>query len=322
MQALVLTDIGRPLAWQTDYPEPEPGPGEVVVSIRAAALNSRDVWISKGQYAKIRLPCILGSDGAGTLDGRPVLINPALNWGHTTRFQGPDFEILGMPRNGTFAERVAVPRRQVYDMPAHLSFEQAAALPLAGLTAWRTLATRCRLRQGERVLITGIGGGVALMAMQFALAVGAEVWTTSGSPEKMERARALGATGCANYKDPEWARQLKSDAGGFDVVIDSGGGPGFAELPGICNPGARIGVYGGTAGKINGLSPQIIFWKQLSILGSTMGHRREFQTMLGFVTRHRIVPVVDSVRPMPEAQDAFDRMAAGEQFGKLVVGGR
>ncbi|MFZ4633281.1 MAG: zinc-binding dehydrogenase [Saprospiraceae bacterium] len=319
MNALVLPAIGQPLEWQNNYPDPVPARGEVVVDVKAAALNSRDVWISKGQYAGIKLPCILGSDGAGLLDGHPVLINPSMKWGRNAHVQGPDYEILGMPRNGTFAQRVAVPRRQVYTMPEHLSFEQAAAFPLAGLTAWRALVTRCRVRAGEKVFITGIGGGVALMAMQIALAKGATVWVSSGSEAKINRATSLGAAGGVNYKDPDWAKQVKSVAGGFDVVIDSGGGDGFASLPGICNPGARIGIYGGTAGKINGLSPQILFWKQISILGSTMGHQSEFAAMLRFVVQHRIVPVVDSVRPMSEGQSAFDWMDSGAQFGKVVM---
>ena len=319
MNALVLPAIGQPLQWQNNYPDPMPLRGQVVVEIKAAALNSRDVWISKGQYAGIKLPCILGSDGAGLLNDRPVLLNPSMKWGKNARFQGPDYEILGMPRNGTFAEQVAVPRRQVYAMPEYLSFEQAAALPLAGLTAWRTLVTRCRIKAGEKVFITGIGGGVALMAMQIALGMGAEVWVSSGSVEKINRAINLGAAGGVNYKDPDWAKQLKGIAGGFDVVVDSGGGDGFANLPGICNPGARIGIYGGTAGKINGLSPQILFWKQISILGSTMGHSGEFGAMLRFVAQHRIIPVVDSVRPMSEAQSAFDWMDSGAQFGIVVI---
>ncbi len=319
MKALVLSAVGQPLSWHTDLEPPKPGKGDALVAIRAAALNARDLWISKGQYAGIQLPCIPGSDGAGEWEGRAVLINPSMRWGRNPKVQGADYEILGMPRHGTFATQVLVPKAQVYPMPVHLSMEQGAALPLAGLTAWRTLATRCRLRRGERVLITGVGGGVALLALQLALAMGASVWVTSSDAGKLQRAIGMGASGGANYKDDQWARQLKSQSGGFDVVVDAGGGDGFAQLPGLCRPGGRIGMYGGTAGVISGLSPQAIFWKQISILGSTMGTAREFGDLLRFVEKHRIIPVVDRVFPMREGQQAMDYMASGAQMGKIVL---
>ncbi len=298
---------------------PIPAEGEVLVTLRAAALNHRDVFITQGLYAGIKMPCILGSDGAGECGGQPVIIYPALAWGDHLAAQGRDFRVLGMPDDGTFAEQIRIPQENVYPKPAHLAWEQAAALPLAGLTAWRVLFTRCQLQAGERVLITGIGGGVALIALQLALAAGAEVWVTSGSAEKIEKARALGAQGGANYRSEGWDKQLKKEAGGFDVVIDSAAGDGFAALPGLCNPGARIGMYGGTLGKMNGLSPQLIFWKQISLLGSTMGTQAEFAAMLDFVALHRIVPVVDAVFPLAEGNAALARLAEGEQFGKVVL---
>ncbi len=286
----------------------------------AAALNRRDWWITQGQYSKIELPVILGSDGAGVdPEGKAVVLYPAFEWGDNPAAQGKNFHILGLPESGTFAEQICVPRSNLAPMPAHLSWEQAAALPLAGLTAYRTLFTRCGLQPGERVLVTGIGGGVALMAMQFALAAGAEVFVTSGSDEKIEQAVLLGAGGGANYRQESWDKDLKATVGGFDVVIDSAGGDGFALLPGLCNPGARIGIYGGSLGKINGLSPQILYWKQISILGSTMGTPEEFAQMLDFVSRHQIVPVVDSVFPLSEGNAALQRLAEGEQFGKVVL---
>lgn len=319
MKALILSAVGQPLTWHTDLARPKPGKGDALVAIRAAALNARDLWISKGQYAGIQLPCIPGSDGAGEWEGSPVLINPSMRWGRNTRVQGPDYEILGMPRSGTFATHVLVPRAQVYSMPAHLSMEQGAALPLAGLTAWRTLVTRCRVQAGERVLITGIGGGVALLAMQLALAMGTTVWVTSSDTDKLKRAIEMGASGGVNYRDEAWDRQLKSQSGGFDVVVDAGGGKGFALLPGLCRPGARIGIYGGTAGAIDGLSPQAIFWKQISILGSTMGTAREFGAMLRFVERQGITPVVDRVFPMQDGQKALDYMDSSARMGKVVL---
>jgi len=318
MKALLLNALHQPLDFQ-EIADPIPGPGEVLVRLHAAALNRRDWWITQGQYPKIQFPVILGSDGAGEYRGKPVVINPSLDWGDDPHFQGKSYRVLGLPDNGAFAELICVPRKNIAPKPEHLTWEQAAALPLAGLTAYRALFTRCCLRAGERVLVTGVGGGVALMAMQFALAAGAEVFVTSGSAEKIEKAVLMGAKGGANYQEEGWDKRLKADVGGFNVVIDSAGGDGFAALPGLCNPGARIGVYGGSLGKINGLSPQILFWKQISILGSTMGTNAEFRKMLAFVAKFNIVPVVDSVFPLADGNAALKRMEASGQFGKIVL---
>lgn len=318
MKALVLNALHTPIEVQ-QVADPVPGPGEVVVRLRAAALNRRDWWITQGQYAKIRLPAILGSDGSGEYRGRRVVLYPALEWGDDPRAQGKSFRILGMPENGTLAEKIAVPKASLAPMPDHLSWAQAAALPLAGLTAYRTLFTRCQLKPGERVLITGVGGGVALTALQFARAAGAEVFVTSGSDEKIQKAVQLGALGGANYREDDWDKTLKELAGGFDVVVDSAGGDGFSRLLSLCNPGARIGVYGGTLGKVNGLSPQILFWKQISILGATMGTRKEFRQMLAFVGQHRIAPVVDAAYPLEQGAMAMNRLESSDQFGKVVV---
>ena len=321
----------------TEVPSPNPSKNEVVIHIRAAALNHRDLFITQGQYAGIQLPVILGSDGAGELDSsvassfavttadkkatadKKVIIYPALEWGDNPNFQSKNFRVLGMPENGTFAEQICIPRANIFPMPGHLSWEQAAALPLAGLTAWRTLFSRCQLKKEERVLITGIGGGVALTALQLAVAAGAEVFVTSGSDAKIERAVALGAKGGANYREAGWEKQLKQEAGGFDVIIDSAGGDGFALFPSLCNLGARVGFYGGTLGKVNGLSLQPLFWKQISLLGSTMGSPQEFKAMLAFVQKHEIVPVVDSVFALSEGAKAFEKMGKGDQFGKIVM---
>ena len=204
MRAVRLTAVNQ--IGLTEIPEPLPASGEAVVSIRAAALNHRDVWIKQGQYAGLKFPLTPGSDGAGVVSsaasgaaggwaGREVVINPSLDWGAHERAQGGLFSILGLPRDGTLAERVSVPLAQLAPKPAHLSWEEAAALPLAGLTAWRALVARADLQEADRVLITGIGGGVALFALQFAVAHGAEVWVTSSSEEKVSRAVELGARG-------------------------------------------------------------------------------------------------------------------------------
>ncbi len=318
MKALVFNAIHQALEYKT-VPEPAPGNRMELVQLKAAALNHRDLFITQGLYANIKAPCILGSDGAGEHRGRAVVLYPALDWGGSPQFQGSNFKVLGMPEDGTFAEKIALPASNIFPAPAHLDYAQAAALPLAGLTAWRTLFTRCQLKPGEKVLISGAGGGVALMAMQFALAAGAAVFVTSGSNEKIERAKALGATQGENYRETDWHKRLKEASGGFDVVIDSAGGDGFALFPAICNPGARIGFYGGSLGKVNGLSLQPLFWKQISILGSTMGSPAEFGEMLAFVAKHKIVPVVDEVFALRDGNRAFEKMQGGGQFGKLVL---
>ena len=318
MKALLLTEKDTPLHYG-DTPMPEATGGDALVQLHAAALNRRDWWITQGKYPGIVYPIILGSDGAGVAEGREVIINPAFNWGDNPAFPSKNFQILGLPRNGTFAEWVAMPARQLYDKPAHLSMEQAAALPLGGLTAYRAVFTKGQLRAGDNVLITGVGGGVALLAFQMAVAAGAQVWATSGSDANIERTRSMGGQGGVNYREAEWSKQLQQQAGGFDLIIDSAGGAGFALLPKICNPGARIVTYGGTLGPISGLSPQPVFWKQLSILGTSMGTDQEFADMVQFVTQYGIVPVVDSVYPLSAGQAAFDRIGQGGQFGKVVL---
>lgn len=318
MKAIVLKEKGAPVQY-TDFPDPEPAEGEVVVDLKAAALNHRDVWITKGMYPGIQTPGILGSDGAGLHEGRACLINPNIGWGDKRAYQRKDYSILGMPKHGTMAEKVAVHGDRLHDKPEHLSWEEAAALPLGGLTAYRAVFTRGQLQSGDKVLISGVGGGVALFAFQFALAAGAEVYVTSSSEKKIEQAVAMGAKGGANYREEGWHKQLQQASGGFDVVVDSAGGPGFALFPKICRFGARIVTYGGTQGKVPGFSPQLIFWKQISILGTSMGSDEEFAQMVAFVNQHELKPVVDRTYPLTEATAAFQRMDEGQQFGKIVL---
>ena len=271
MKALVLEGEKQVLQYK-EIEKPQLENGKVVVNVKAAALNHRDVYVTQGLYPGVVFPIILGSDGAGLLGDREVIINPSFNWGENPNFQQNNYKILGMPDNGTFGEQVIVPEDKIYDKPAHLSFEQAAALPLAGLTAYRALFAKCQLQKGEKVLISGVGGGVALFACQFAEAAGAEVYVTSGSEEKIAKAVELGAKGGVNYKSDNWTKELTTLSGGFDVIIDSAGGEGFAGFLKVANPGCRIAIYGGTRGKIQNLSPQILFWKQISIFGTSMGN--------------------------------------------------
>jgi len=317
MKALVLNQLHQPLTVQ-DVPDPIPKHDEIIVRLVTAALNHRDVWISKGQYPGIRLPVIPGSDGAGEVNGKPVIINPNIGWGENEAVQDNGYHILGLPSQGTFAAQVAVQRDRIMPKPTHLSWAEAAALPLAGLTAWRALFSRGRLAEGEKVLISGVGGGVALFAFQFAVAAGAEVWVTSGSDEKINKAKHMGARGGVNYTTPEWSKDLKKMVGLFDLIIDSAGGDGFSQLIDLAAPAGRIAFYGGTKGEMT-LNPQKIFWKQLDILGTTMGSDKDFEDMVRFVNHHQIKPVVDGTYPLEQGWNAFQRMEAGLQFGKIVL---
>lgn len=330
MKALVLTSKEDGVVFNPDYPKPIAGPGEVLVKIKAAALNHRDVWITKGMYAGIKYPTVLGSDGVGEvvaagdgaddgLVGQEVIINPNVGWGDNPRHQLRSYSILGLPKDGTLAEYVVVDADRVRAKPSHLLVEQAAALPLAGMTAWRALFGRAGLQPHEKVLISGVGGGVALFALQFAVAAGAQVFVTSGSDEKIARTIAMGAKAGANYKEEGWQKAFAKAHGEMDVIVDSAGGNGFAALVDLVAFGGRIVFYGGGQGNINNLNPQKLFWKQASILGSTMGSDQEFHAMVDFVEKHKLTPVVDSVYALEEGAAAFEHMARGAQFGKIVI---
>jgi NADPH:quinone reductase-like Zn-dependent oxidoreductase len=331
MRALVLEAPNQaPVYGQR--PLPEPGPGEARIQLHAAALNRRDVWIHRGLYPGIHHPIIVGSDGCGIVDAvgspgdahwlqRPVIANPAINWGDDPRVQGPDFEILGLPRDGTLAEAVIVPTASLHPQPAHLSATQAAALPLAGLTAWRALVTRGGQRPGDRVLITGIGGGVSQLALTFALARGATVVVTSSQPQKLQAAQSAGATGGVNYTEPQWRQAAAAliPGGLFDIIIDSAGGPGLSDLARLLAPGGRLVFYGGTQGKWPALLPQHLFYKQASLLGTTMGSPQDWAAMLSCVQTQRLVPTVDRIFPLAQGADAFTHLESGAQLGKVVL---
>lgn len=331
MEAVVLQTCDGPQGLRyIDVETPRPKAGEVLIRLRYAALNHRDVWISRGTYQGIRLPVILGSDGAGEVAacgegvdhlrvGDPVIINPGLMWGDSDAHPGPNFQILGMPRNGTFAQYVAVPADHVYPKPEHLTWEEAAALPLAGLTAYRALFTRGGLQPGETVLITGIGGGVALFALQLALAKGAKVFVTSGSDEKIARAMELGASGGVNYRQEDWPARLREMMGKADLVIDGAAGPGFVHLIELTNLGGRIVNFGVTAGVVPELAMRAVFSRQMDIRGTTMGSPRDFAGLLALYGEHRLRPVIDRIYPLASAGEALERMEKGEQFGKIVL---
>lgn len=333
MRAVVLERLGEPDELKlVELPDPEPGPGQVRVRLAAAALNHRDVWIRRGQYAKIRLPAILGSDGAGTVDavgtgvdaawrGREVVICPSLDWGSNPRVQDVrSYRILGMPDPGTYAEYVCVPAANVVLKPPHLTMVQAAALPLAGLTAWRAVVTQGQLRPGQRVLVTGIGGGVAAQALIWAASRGGQVWVTSSSPDKIARAVQLGALGGVDYREPDWTQTLIQAAGGeFDLIVDGTVGKTMADLVRVADYGGRIVLYGATLGAAGGFDSARVFWRQLTIQGSTMGTPDEFRAMVDWTSERGLVPVVDEVYGLEDVARAHARMEAGAQMGKIVL---
>jgi len=329
MKANVLEAPDKALIWK-EVPTPTPGRGEVLVKIKAAALNRRDYWITIGKYAGIKYPSILGSDGAGIVAevgegvdkawlNKEVVINAATNWGDSEEYQGKDFKILGLPEDGTFAEYVKIGAEYLFEKPAYLTWEQAAAFPLAGVTAYRALVVKGRAKKGDTVLISGVGGGAGTFALQWAVALGCKVFVTSGTGEKIEKARQLGALAGVNYKALDWAEELHHLSGGFDVIIDSALSEGFAKFPDICKPGARIVFFGGTAGDMPAINGRKIFWKQLQILGTAMGTKADFEGMLNLMTAHKIVPVVDDVFPLHTAGEVIQKMGTSPQFGKLVL---
>ena len=329
MKAIVLEAADKPLAYK-EVDKPTLKPGEALVKIKAAALNRRDYWITVGKYAGIKYPTILGSDGAGIVAevgsdddkhwlNKEVVINPASGWGDNPNFQSSNFKILGLPADGTFAEYVKVSVADLYPKPAYLSWEQAAAIPLAALTTYRALFTKGKAVKGSKVLITGVGGGTGAFALQLAVAAGCQVFVTSGSGDKLDRARHLGAAAGVNYKAQDWAEQLTQLAGGFDVIVDSALGDGFVKLVDLCNPGARIVIFGGTAGNIPELNGRKIFWRQIQILGTMMGNPDDFKGMLALVNEHQIIPAIDEVFPLSEANAAIKKMEHSSQFGKIVL---
>jgi len=332
MRAVVLRALGGPEHLKIEErPDPHPGPGEAVVRLRAAALNHRDVWIRRGQYAGIKLPIVLGSDGAGQVveigegvdpgwKGRDVILDPSFNWGPDERVQGSSFNILGLPADGTYAEMVRVPAANLHPKPAQLSWEEAAAVPLASVTAYRALVTRARVQAGEIVLVTGIGGGVATCALLIARCLGAKVYVTSGSDAKLAAARTHGADGGVNHRKDDWTKTLIAEMGARpDVVIDGAGGETFNKALDVLKPGGRLVSYGSTTGAAQSVEIRRIFWKQLDVLGSTMGTQGDFAAMVKLYEGGGLRPVIDRVFPIEQVSDAHIRMEAGDQFGKIVL---
>ncbi|MFD7547668.1 zinc-binding dehydrogenase [Streptomyces sp. NPDC059816] len=302
------------------------GPGDVLIELKAAGLNHRDLFVA-GARTPADAPLVLGADGAGLVAatgdgvtgtglavGDEVIINPTLDWDRASEV--PEVPgILGGPTQGTFAQYVVVPARNVLPKPGHLDWAEAAALPLSAVTAYRALFTRGALAPGEHVLLPGIGGGVATIALAMAKAAGATVSVTSRSEEKLRRARELGADHTLR-SDADWAAELVRPA---DLVVDSIGSATFAPALAALRPGGRFVTLGATTGADVTLSLRELFFRQISLLGTSMGSAEEFHAMLAFVAEHRLRPVVHRAFPLAEGAEALAELAGGSQFGKLVL---
>lgn len=334
MKAVRLHGLGGPedLRYE-DVPDPEPGPGEVLIRLHNAALNRRDVFATRGQYPGVKqdiLPAVPGSDGSGVVaakgtdaggpeEGAEVVVHPSLFWGDDPRVPGREYRILGIPDDGTFARLVRVPAENVFPKPSHLTHEEAAALPLAALTAYRALVTRGGLREGETVVVPGIGGGVATFLVQISSALGARTFVTSGSDEKIERAKELGAEGGVNYNAENWSKELKSMTGGVDLSVDSIGGEVFDALVSLAKPGGRIVTFGATAGPVPKLVMPKIFLKQLDVLGTAMGNDEEFGAMLNLYEEKELHPTINERFDLEETTTAMQHMESGEGMGKILL---
>lgn len=341
MKAVVFRTYGGPevLEVDPDHPDPVIGPDQVLLRVRAAALNRLDLWVRDGiPTLKLSLPHILGADGAGEIAqvgsdvhdlevGERVVLNPGVSCGECefcTMGDEPlcvDYRILGEHLPGTYAEYVAVPARNVARLPTDFPFEKAAAAPLVFMTAWRLLVSKAKIRPGEDVLILGAGAGVSTAAIQIAKLAGCTVFVTSSSEEKLKKAQGLGADVLVNYKDVPWSKAIWELTGkrGVDVVLDHVGQATFKDSVRTLRRGGRLVSPGATSGPLVELDLRYLFWRQISVIGSTMSSQREFDEVMKLVFMGRLKPVVDRVFPLEEARKAHEYLARGEQFGKVVL---
>ncbi|MBA2331742.1 MAG: zinc-binding dehydrogenase [Actinobacteria bacterium] len=313
MQAIRIHEDGGPEVLRyEEVADPVAGPGEVLVSLRAASLNHLDLWIRKG-LPSVPKPRILGADGAGVRvdTGARVVINPGLEHGKT-------ITVVGEHTDGTHCELIALPEEQIFPLDDAIDFETAAAFPLVYETAYRMLVTKAHLQEGEWVLIWGIGGGVATAAFELARAVGARTIVTSGSDEKLERAREWGADVTVNHATGDVVAAVK-EVGGADVVVETVGEATWKTSLAAVKPGGRVTVCGATSGPNPPAQLHRFWWKQLTIFGSTMGSREDFLGAYELIRSGRARVHVDSVFPLSETRAAHERLEAGDQLGKIVI---
>jgi NADPH:quinone reductase-like Zn-dependent oxidoreductase len=315
MKAIRIHEDGGPeVLLYEDAPDPEPGPDDVLIRLRAASLNRLDLWVRRG-LPSVPKPRTLGADGAGVDEsGARVVINPGLE-------QGDRITVIGEHRDGTHAELIAVPASNVYPIPDAVSFEEAAAFPLVFETVYRMLVTRAGLQEGEWALVWGAGSGIGSTSIILAKALGARVIATSSSDAKLELARGLGADAVVNHETGDVVEAAKeaTDGPGADVVVEHVGEATWQASLQAVRANGRIAVCGATTGPNPKASLHRIWWKQLTILGSTMGTKADFEGAYNLVASGRARPVIDSVFPLAEARAAHERMESGEHFGKIVL---
>lgn len=330
MKAIVLNRT-RPEGIEfTDLTLPKLGSDEVKIKVKSAALNHRDEWCRQGKYANLHDGIILGSDASGIVVevgkevdsdwiGKEVIINPASDWGENSNVQSKNFKIMGMPEHGTLAEYVQVKSSRIHFKPDHLNWDEAAALPLGGVTAYRALFRQGNIQANDQVLITGFGGGVAQFGVQFALNIGAKVFVSSSSEEKIQKGLDLGCSGGFNYNDENWTEKAISQTGGFDLILDSAMGETLNNLIKVTKPAGRLVFYGATRGNPTGFDGRRLFWNQIKMIGSTMGNDEDFGNMLEYITKNKITPLIDNVFDLESSLEAFERMKEGKQTGKIVI---
>lgn len=339
MRAAAFSEFGGPEVVQIqDVDRPEPGPGEVRLAVKATAMNHLDLWVRRGLPLKITMPHIGGADIAGVVDalgpgvdgvepGTRVVVDPSLDYhwyDGSSIAEGlprPNFRLIGEHTQGGFAEFCTVPVENLVGIPEAVSFEAAAAASLVSVTAWRGLMVRGGLRAGESVLITGGSGGVSTMAVQIARLAGARVYAITSGEENVARLKALGAHVAYDRTQGDWARELHADTGkrGVDLVFDSVGQALWERCLRALAVGGRLVTCGATTGAAGETEIRLVFWRQLSILGSTMGRPRDYRTVMDLVFKGELTPVIHSRRPLDEARQAHEILEAGDAFGKLVL---
>lgn len=339
MKAAVFEEFGGPEVVRiAEVDTPEPGPGQVRVAVRAAALNHLDLWVRRGLPLKITMPHIGGSDLAGVVDavgpgvegverGTRVVVDPSEGYAWYERVSSgaslpvPQFRIIGEHTQGGFADYCVVPAANLVEVPEDVPFETAAAASLVAVTAWRGLMVRGGLRAGERVLITGASGGVSTLAVQIARLAGAEVFAVTSGPANVERVRELGAQVVYDRLQTDWARQVWLDTGkrGVDLALDAVGQAVWAQCLRALAVRGRLVTYGATTGSAGDTEIRLVFWRQLSVLGSTMGSPEDYRTVMSLVFQGKIAPVIHAVLPLEEARRAHEMLESGEVFGKVVL---
>lgn len=328
MKALVLDDSMNLQIKECEKPIVKPN--EVLIKVKASAINHRELWIQQGLYPGLTLPCILGADGSGIVAkvgedvdtdwlNEDIIIYPGYDWGENEEYPSRAFRVLGMPDPGTMAEYITVPVKNIVKKPKYLSWAEASAIPVASLTAWRALTRHGKIKPGDNILITGIGGGVAQAGLALALAFKANVYVTSSSKKKIAFAKTLGAIDGVNYKDEDWNVQLKEMSKGIDIVLDSSPSSILDDYFKFMNYGGRIVTYGSTGSRKTTINISKFFLRHIQFIGTAMGSPNEFKALIAFLEDHKIKPLIHEQFNFESGLEAFDALRKGTQIGKIVL---